>query len=390
MSAIKEVLHLVREQGDRINGAANRALFRSFLGATDRVRIYKQLIVQLKNNIGLEEAIAELYVGAARRDQSIEKNRDFQMQLREILAERPPQVPAQLMQHILRTLPSGKGLSDGLRGWVTEQEVSMIRTGEESGKVPEGLKRTIFALQTRQLMTKRLMAALTTPVLLVFGIFAALLANGLFLAPMLIDLMPLDRWHGATRALIIVGLWFKSWSILLCVAFVSVMVWMIWSLTNVTGPIRDRLDKFPPWSLYRMFTGSVFLLNFTMHLSSGRPEAEALLHMAQGASKYLTERLTHTLRGLGRGKNIGEALHFTGHHFPDDDTIGFMRGLAGRSGFKEALEGSIEEWLDQNLDAIVRLANFLRTILILAGVGVLVWMFMGVYGMSQIAKGMRN
>jgi type II secretory pathway component PulF len=373
-----------------INSAANRLIFRSFMGLQDRIKVYKQLGVLLSNQLPLEEAVAQMYVVLSRRDEELNPDSNYQQQLNKILAEQPRQVPAQMMQAILRELRPGNGMADAMVGWVTEQEVSIVRTGEENGDLPNAMRQCVFALLKRAELSKRLFGALFVPTLLMVGIYAALLANGLLLAPALIRLMPLEMWTGATHALIVFGLWVKSWTIVIVVATVLAVSWVMWSMPNLTGKPRDRLDKFAPWSIYRMFQGAVFLLNFSMMLSSGHPDDEALERLSQKTTPYLLERLTHARRGLARGLNIGQALHHAEHHFPDDDTIGLLRILAGRSGFTEALQDSIGDTLDQSMDAVVRLANFIRTMLILLGVGVLVWMFIGVYGMSQITHAMQH
>src|SRR5581483_12328459 len=74
-----------------------RWLFRSFLGTTDRVQVYKQLLILLSNGISLEKSLAEMYVVLSRRDEAIDPNRDFGPQLREMLNEKPRQPAAILM-----------------------------------------------------------------------------------------------------------------------------------------------------------------------------------------------------------------------------------------------------------------------------------------------------
>jgi len=369
------------------NIGIQKALFRSFLGTVDRIQVYKQLGVLLSNQIPIQKALAEMYVVLSRRDKGIDANRDFEGQLRELLRESPRQPAALLMQDILRSLARGGSMSEVLGTWVTEQEHSLIRSGEESGKLTLALKKAVFAIKMRQRLTSALMGALAMPLLLFIGIFLGLFVVGFGLVPTFLQIMPLDHWHGDTRTLIDMGIFVRDWAVLVVLSTASIIGGLVWSMPNVTGPWRDRLDRIPPWSIFRMFHGSVFLLNLSTLLSSGKPIEEAMRIMKDKTSPYLKERLTHAMRGLAKGMNIGEALHHAEHRFPDDNSIGFLRVLSARSGFAEALDGSIEDWLDQNIDTIVRVANILRFIAICVGGSFLVLMFSGVYGLTQAAKG---
>jgi type II secretory pathway component PulF len=369
-----------------LNLRMQRWIFRSFLGTADRLQVYKQLLILLSNQIPLQSALAEMYVVLSRRDEAIDPNRDFGPQLRELLRETPRQPAAILMQEILRSLETGGSMSAVLGLWVSDQEHSLIRSGEKANKPVPALRKTIFALKMRGRLTKALMGALLMPVLLFLGIFIGLFIVGFGLVPTFLQIMPLERWHGDTRTLIDMGLFASHWAIPIVVGTTVLLGALAWSFPNLTGPLRDRLDQIPPWSIFRMFHGSVFLLNLSTLLSN-TPMEDALRIMSEKASPYIKERLTHALRGLAKGKNIGEALHLAEHRFPDDNSIGFLRVLSARAGFIEALDGSIEDWLDQNIDAIVRIANLMRFIAIVVGGWFLVTMFTGVYGLTQAAKG---
>lgn len=277
-------------------------------------------------------------------------------------------------------------MAESMAGWVTDQELSLIRSGEATGTMAKAMQKCVFMLKKRSSMTQRIMFSLAQPVLVIVGIFVAFFANGYYLAPALLKLAPISRWTGDTRSLLEWGIWTRQWALLIVLAVGSVFGWVAWSLPRLTGKWRDRLERIPPWSIYRMFQGSIFLLNLSTLLASGIAVEEALNTIMLKTTPYLRERLLHALRGLAKGLNIGEALHAAEHGFPDPDTIGFLRVLAGRAGFAKALDDSIEEWLDQSIDTIVRQANFVRLILMFVGGYVLTWMFGAVYGMSDIAN----
>jgi type II secretory pathway component PulF len=370
------------------NLSVQRAFYRSSLSVSTRVRVYKRLALILKNNVPLAEAVAEMYVILARRSQAFDKEMDLDEQVREMLAETPRDPGALLMQDILRACARGRSIADAFAPWVTDQEQSLIRSGEKTARLVQAFNRCVFALKKRQQLTKALRSALMMPALLIVGLVGAVIFVAFDLVPQYLQLMPVEEWTGQTRTLIDIGLFTRHWVFLIIPALVGLVTLITLSMPRWTGLWRDYADRFPPYSIYRMFQGSVFMLNVAALMGSGDPVESALQTMLVNTTPYLRERIRDALRGLAKGLNLGQALHHAEHGFPDPDAIGFMRILASRSGFAEALEGSIEEWLDESIDTIVAMANVVRLFAICTGGWFIVLMFKAMYGLRQAAEHM--
>jgi len=367
------------------NLAFQRKLFASSLNTRQRISLYKRLALMLANNLSLAEAAAETYVVVSGRVQAFDKDADWRRQVVEMLAERPRDARARLLQDVLRNLARGVSIADAFGLWVTHQEATLIRSGERTAQLVDAFKRCIFILRKRAQLTAALRSQLALPVIVSIAVLAALLFVGYDLVPQYLRLRPLEQWQGPTRTLIVVCSFVKRWAPVLIPTLVAT-VWIVaWTMPRWRGPWRDRADRLPPYNVYRMFQGSTFMLILSAQMASGEPVAGSLESMLANATPYLRERISDALRGLARGLNLGQALHHSEHGFPDREAISFMRSLASRDGFAQALENSIEDWIDITIDQLGAMAAVIRTIVIGIAMAVMLMMFKGMYGISQAA-----
>lgn len=333
----------------------------------ERITFYEDMALLLDNGVSLLDTLKELYAVASNDG-------------------RKPNAPrAIILRDAIRAVASGHSFADAMTRWVTVQESALIAAGEASGKLLESFKRIAMLLQKRSAMVGAISKALGYPALLIAGAFAMFTFVGFGIAPMLIRLMPADRWHGPTHRMLVIGLFMKANIVLIAVALVVLVLALAYSLPRLRGRLRDTLDHIPPFSIYRLFQGSAFLLNIATMLASGVALEDALVRMARHASPYLKERIDHTLRGIRSGKTLGDALKLAEHDFPDRETIGSLRVISGRAGFDVALERYTLRWLDKNLRSVETAATLLRVIaFILVALAVLTFVT-GIYGIQNSA-----
>ncbi|MHA7018553.1 type II secretion system F family protein [Xanthomonas euvesicatoria] len=288
-----------------------------------------------------------------------------------------------IINDCIRALTRGDQLADALEEWVGIQEVSLVAAGESSGDLVAGLDRVVESLERRQELQRVLKEALMWPAFIGLGIVSAIFYIALELIPELLRMQPKEAWPAPTQKMISIGLFVVGNWFYMLAAFLIAASWLAWALPNLTGRIRDKFDKLPFFSTYRVFVGTTFLLNVSALLAAGIPLEQALIDMARYANAYLRERIDDTLRGIKTGANFGQALHFTEHDFPDKDTVRNVKTLAEKKGFEVALEKFTKRWLKQNMKLMERSAAILRLIMLLIGAYVIVTMFQGVYGIAQ-------
>ncbi|MDQ1090591.1 type II secretory pathway component PulF [Xanthomonas sacchari] len=345
-------------------------LFRSYVGLgfgpVTRINFYESLTLSLDNGESVMHTL-ELQREAFEEDGN-------------------PIFPAPqliVIEDCLRALTRGDQLADALYEWVGIQEVSLIAAGEASGDLVSGLDRAVESLERRQELKRVLREALGWPVLIAAGIVAAIFYISLELIPELLRMQPKEAWPAPTQKMIGIGLFVVgNWAYLLAAA-TGIVGWTAWALPNLTGRVRDHLDRLPVFATYRVFVGTTFLLNVSALLAAGIALEQALIDMARYSNAYLRERIDDTVRGIRTGANFGQALQFTEHDFPDKATVRNIRSLSEKKGFETALEKFTRRWLKQNMQLVERSAVVLRLIVLLIGAYVIVTMFQGVYGIAQ-------
>jgi len=351
---------------DALKGWAFRSYVKLSFGMTSRINFYESLTLSLDNGESVLDTLEQ---------QRIAFEEDG------VAALPAPQLV--IVEDCIRALSRGDQLADALYEWVGIQEVSLIAAGESSGDLVAGLDRAVESLERRQALQHVLRAALMMPIVYGIGIVSAIFYISLELIPELLRMQPKEAWPAPTQKMIGLGLFVVGNWIYLLAAFLALAGWLTWALPNLTGRVRDRFDKLPVFSTYRVFVGTTFLLNVSALLAAGIPLEQALIDMARYANAYLRERIDDTVRGIKTGANFGQALQFTEHDFPDKATVRNVKALAEKKGFEVALEKFTKRWLKQNMKLMERSAAVLRMVMLLAGAYVIVTMFQGVYGIAQ-------
>lgn len=348
--------------------------------ASARVDFYHQVSLLLDNGVSLENTLREIRRVNSQHDRPGVGARRASL--------RSPLV--QILDKTIHGVKSGNGFAEAIAEWCSPQETSVIAAGEASGELTEAFKRVALVMKQRATLKKRLAGELAMPIMAILAIMIAYIVMGYQLVPILVKLMPVERWTGDTARLLKLSLFFKTYSWLIAVVLGALLVGFAQLLPRWTGPMRDRFERYPPFSIYRLFVGSTFLLNMSAKLAQGISQEDALKSEKAFAAPYLLERVNHTLRGIRSGMTFGDALMAAEHEFPDRRTIGTLRVISGRRGFDKALESFTNQWFESNLEAMTKAASWLRIVAILfVGYGVLC-MANGVYGIQDNVQSALN
>jgi type II secretory pathway component PulF len=158
-------------------------------------------------------------------------------------------------------------------------------------------------------------------------------------------------------------------------------------LSTFLQKARIRLESIPPWSIYKVLQGSIFLLNMSVMLRAGISQLNALTILKRSAAPWLRERIDAIHYGVSSGKDFGTALRLAGHQFPDAMAIHFLQVLATRKGFAKSMERFANRWLEQMLKRVEAISGALVTVsAILMGL----LMILVVVGIFQLALGLMD
>lgn len=289
----------------------------------------------------------------------------------------------------VESMGRGETFSDAIKSWVPPAEFMLISAGERSGDLTEGLKQTVILSEAASKNKNAIIGGLIMPVVLVSMIFLMLIGFQIQMAPVFIGLLPLQQWPDSAQTLYKYSRFFYDhWFILVCMLGIAGVA--IGMTINVwTGKVRDIFDKIPPWSIYKGYQGSSFLIAFSSLMKAGVPNYEALILMEKSASPWLKSHLKIMKERMGKGgSNPGEALN-TG--ILDAETAGDIEDYSNLSGFQKAIFEIGSRSLETSVAQTKRRMAVLTNILLICVAGGVLVIYFTSYGLqTTIAEQMSN
>jgi len=278
--------------------------------------------------------------------------------------------------YILRDIEAGVGRSQvhaRIAQYVKGAEALVFKSIGRSD--PEGVFRAAAKLAAQQNQLKSaLRSALAQPTILLFmvGVIAYMMGSQLF--PAMEQTTDSDEWPLIAQVMSTATKWFVGHIEWVLIPVVILFVLIAWLLPNWTGKSRKYVDRFVPFSLYKLQQGTAFTFTVIELGRMGQNLNPALLDgMADNATPYLASRIRAVSVEL-KTQSFGTALHKTGYEFPTGDLIEFCMALDGTNGWIERFSTFLDRWLEQLEQRIkeqIAVLNFCLMILIaviLAGV----------------------
>lgn len=330
-----------------------------------RTRVYRKLNRFLGNSVSLAQALDIMYSHASED------------------GRKPKAVQAIVIDEWRRQVRNGKSFGQAIQGWVPDSDRLVIEGGEMAGNLSVAIDKAILISGSSKKIKSTLVSGLAYPVVLFFVAIGFMVMFGTRVIPAFEEILPRDQWMGAGAQMAWMSDFVNTW-LFPVLAFLAALVGLVtFSLPRWTGPLRTRLDRYPPWSLYRLIVGSGFMLTVSGMIKSGIPIPTILSMLQRGASKWYQEKLSRTLYHVNNGLNLGDALHRTGFRFPDPETVQDLRAYASLNKFDETLEKLGTEWLEESVQKIEQQTGILRNIaFVLLGL-VFAWIATGIFSLQQ-------
>ncbi len=136
----------------------------------------------------------------------------------------------------------------------------------------------------------------------------------------------------------------------------------LWALPNYRSGFRLILDKFPPFSIYRILVGVSFLHTLSALTKAKLKQNDALIEMKRFAQPYLIYRINKYLMSINNGKSLGQALISTKLNFPDEYVIKELAMYAESGNIDDAMHEVIHSLNEDGLELVNKQAGILKTI----------------------------
>ncbi len=330
-----------------------------------RIRIYRQIERMMRNNIPVHRALETLWERASEDGRKKTKP------------------AAMILSHWISEYKSTGSLAKSVQGWIPERERMMIEAGELSGNIANTLHDVVFIAQNAGKMRGAVIAGLAYPSFLGLAVIGVLWMFGVRVIPAFAQVLPMERWTGLAAQMAWLSEFVQIWTIpILLIMFAALVTYLV-TLPIWTGRMRTMFDRIPPWSLYRMWNGTGFLLSLSALIRAGMPLPKALSRLRFYANRWLGQRIDGALIHLNSGLNLGDALHHSGYGFPDREIVSDLRVYASLSGFEEAIDTIAREWIDLGVERIQAQSKILFFAALLVLAGTISWVAAGFYDLQQ-------
>ena len=262
---------------------------------------------------------------------------------------------------------------DLYRTWhrtLPQDDLRLVRTAQQAGG--GALQQTLRDLARAVRLTeqaRRLLVATLAAACVALSVLAAMLAAvPLYTVPQLrrtFATVPPEYYGPLSRALLRLADAVQANGLLLACA-AGCLAWLVsWSLPNLTGALRSRLDALGIWRLYRDFHAIRFLALLAVLVRPRGAAAprlrEALQQQLHGASPWQAWHLERMLARIGSG-TVGAATFDTG--LIDRETWWFLADMIATRGMDAGMQCTRERLESHALQALALRARVLRWLLL--------------------------
>lgn len=252
----------------------------------------------------------------------------------------------------IRGLNNGRKLADVIQPWVSQEESMLIMAGEQSGTLGAALQSVVKVSNASTSIKSAVFGGLGYPGFLLLIAFGALYFFGFKIIPAFSKAARAEAWTGVAKTMIDSAGFIQNWLAWIILALIAVAVAFFLSLPRWNSPVRVVLDRYAPYSIYRVMQGSSWLIALAALVGAGVRIESAIEQLGKNGSAWARLRLDAALKGLRAGRNLGESLEKSGYEFPDREIISDIRLYATKSGFEEALRIIADEWITNSVERI--------------------------------------
>lgn len=336
-------------------------------GAKNRMRFYIKLGQLLENGVQLESALKQLYSIRSKKSRG--------------------SVLPVLYERWRKNVSNGMNFGHILAPFIPSAEAILIETGANSGRLVEALFNAADTVHQQTKVKEAIIKNSAYPVILLCMLVAALVLSSNMVIPTFAEILPVDEWEGPAYYVAKISEIIKDYGVFIGALFVMIIVIVAFSLPRWTGRERLHFETVVPWSLYKMWQGSSFLLAVAAMMRAGvKLDEVSLARISKNADPYLRQRVQALRKHILSGQNLGEALHLAGYDFPEDELIADLRVYAKLRDFDKNLIRITRTWVNdlvEKVEVTMRGLNLVVLVLIAVVIGFLISSLYGVVQQMQ-------
>ena len=314
-------------------------------GTRGRIAIWRSMRRMLESGFSIREAL-ETTIAAGPRSRS---RRYMIRRWQEAYVDGPRAFAAE----VARWVPASEGLVFGALG---------------QGNAKDLFAAAARVAEIRQRQVKAVKAALLWPGIILVSTLVIVWWTAAELLPRFRGYSDPEKWSALAKAGYAISRGVYQFDILIVCALLAALAALWIAVLRWTGAGRTKLDDFPPFSFYRVVSGTAFMLLTLELMKLGVDLNEAMWRrLSQGASPYVRSRMEAVqLRMVQGGMGFGRALLAAGTGFPDREIVTAAAMLDGREGWQEEMGRFLELWIEDSEESMKTAAMGL-TVAVLVG-----------------------
>jgi len=248
-----------------------------------------------------------------------------------------------------------------LRGTVPSMDVMILTASEKAGNLNDGLAFLALTVAAANKMKKAVRGELTMPAVMFMLEICYVLVFALWIDPLCQTFLPPDEWPVIGVLLHSVALFVQNYGLLAGPLGIALCIGVAWSMPHWTGRLRLIADKYVPFfTIYRDYTGSIFLVALAALMQSGVGIAESLRELQIEAQPWLAWHIEEILHRLDSpNAEPGKALGTGVFSVAISDRI---EDFGKRSSFESALGKVGLKTIDKVVTAVTITAKSLNAI----------------------------
>ena len=335
-----------------------------YFGTKQRVDFYRVIKALTSNGVSVQSSLS-LY------SDMIKKHQRDKMSLKFIIDD------------ILKMMQQGVRYEHAVSAWIPVQEAVLIKASAKD--VAKAC--AIITKFTENILTiqSALISTLSYPSMMLVILLACLVSFAYYIMPYMVQLSSPARWPSEAHALYVFCTFITGHSTLLLVSLIATFIFIGWSFQGlIFMPLRVIFDKIPPWSIFKPFIATTFLIALAAMLRAGTSYNQALTTIKQTASPYLVVFLKRILRQLSAGSNFGDSIE-----------VGLFEGnilisltvFAMTNRLEQGIQFLADENLDEQRQAFIAKGKILGYIMMFLVSGTIGWLMLSLYGMQSTIQG---
>ncbi len=246
---------------------------------------------------------------------------------------------------------TGGDLAGIFQGTVPNEDVVLLGLAQKAGAgaLPSTLRDLARTTELVQRAKSIFYGTTLSAMMAITVVVGALVVTPFLTVPSLKDTysgLPVEYYPSIVTTLFAVSDFIGSTLLIILLLVASLVYFVVWSLPNLVGPIRKKLDKWLIWQLYRDFQGALFLaILSTMTKKRGNVSTtitSALEQLRSGGTPWKQWHIDQMLANL-------EATSSFKNHQNNADVMALNTGMIDRESFFYLLDVFDGQGMDQGL-----------------------------------------